>query len=73
MLSRPVIKMNITCGVENSFNRGKNKENACWEMSQHPLPVLPLLRLLSHLFLVFSFNPSFWSATVPERTPALRR
>lgn len=39
-------------------------------MSQHPLPVLPLL---SHLFLVFSFNPSFWSATVPERTPALRR
>lgn len=26
MLSRPVIKMNIICGVENSFNRGKTKK-----------------------------------------------
>lgn len=26
MLSRPVIKMNIICGVENRFNRGKTKK-----------------------------------------------
>lgn len=36
MLSRPVIKMNIICGVENRFNRGKTKKTLAERWASTP-------------------------------------
>lgn len=60
--------MNITHGVENSFNGGKNRENACLRDEPAPLacpptsPPPPLHLFFPPFFLPVS-SPVFWSAT----------
>lgn len=68
--------MNITCGVENSFNGGKTEKMLVWEMSQRPSPVLPLLHLLPYTFFFSPFFSLFLhppSDPLPEHTSALRQ